>query len=106
MTRLQELERSELGGRVLRAHWKWAENHLMLWLLFSLTVFGGAWFLFDYMGADDRSRTPALILLATLLIINAIWRATGALAARLEMTFILRRGEPTPTTGIKDYPTE
>lgn len=81
-------------ARILRAHWKWTGTHLRLWILYTVVVFGGTWAIFDYIGADDRARLPALILLATLLILNAIWRATGALAARLEETYLSHRDEP------------
>lgn len=39
----------------------------------------------DYLGADEDVRTQALIILATITLVNAIWRATGALAARIEL---------------------
>ena len=41
--------------------------------------------MFDYVDADDRIRVPAFVLLSTLIIVNAIWRAVGALAARLAL---------------------
>jgi hypothetical protein len=81
------------GARILHANWQWAGRHLELWILLTIMVSGGAWALFDYIATDDRARLPALILLATLLILNAIWRATGALAARLEETYLKHRDE-------------
>lgn len=71
--------------RILREHWQWAGGYAIFWIIFTIFIFGGAHLLFDYLGADDRARVPAFIFLATLVLVNAIWRAAGALAARLEL---------------------
>ena len=34
---------------------------------------------------NDNVRTQSLVLLATITLVNAIWRAVGALAARIEL---------------------
>jgi hypothetical protein len=90
---LQRLQRSEEGRSFVSCHWKWAGHHPMLWLLVSLMAFGGLWLIFDFMRIPDSTRLPAQVLLSTLLVINAIWRATGALAAPMEMIYVLRRDE-------------
>jgi len=71
--------------RILRGHWEWAGRYAVFWIIFTIVNFGGAHLVFEYFGADDRVRVACFILLATLILINAIWRAAGALAARLEI---------------------
>ena len=71
--------------RILREHWEWAGRYAIFWVVFTIFIFGGAHLLFDYLGTDDRARVLAFIFLATLVLVNAVWRAAGALAARLEL---------------------
>jgi hypothetical protein len=71
--------------RVLREHWEWGGRYAMLWIIFTIVIFGGAHLLFDYLGTDERVRVLAFIFLSTLVLVNAIWRAAGALAARLDL---------------------
>jgi len=70
--------------RILHEDWAWAGRYAMVWIIFTLLILGGAHLLFDYLGADANLRILAFMLLATLIIVSAIWRAAGALAARLE----------------------
>ena len=71
--------------RILREHWEWAGRYAIFWVVFTIVIFGGAHLLFDYLGTDDQTRVLAFIFLATLVLVNAVWRAAGALAARLEL---------------------
>jgi hypothetical protein len=71
--------------RILREHWEWAGRYAIFWAVFTILIFGGAHLLFDYLGTDDRARVLAFIFLATLVLVNAVWRAAGALAARLDL---------------------
>lgn len=71
--------------RILREHWEWAGRYAIFWVIFTILIFGGAHLLFDYFGTDERARVLAFIFLGTLVVVNAIWRAAGALAARLEL---------------------
>jgi hypothetical protein len=57
----------------------------LFWIVVTLLIFGAVYVLLDYLGADEAVRTQALIILATISVLNAIWRATGALAARIEL---------------------
>jgi hypothetical protein len=77
--------------RIIRAHWEWAGRYAIIWIIVTVLVFGGMFFIFDFLGADDSVRTPSLVLLATITIINAIWRAAGALAARIELMLMTKR---------------
>lgn len=71
--------------RILREHWEWAGRYAIFWIIFTILIFGGAHLLFDYLGTDEQARVLAFIFLGTLVLVNAIWRAAGALAARLEL---------------------
>jgi hypothetical protein len=71
--------------RIVRAHWEWAGGYAMLWTIVTVVIFGGVFLMLDYLGADDSVRTQSLVLLATITLVNAIWRAVGALAARIEL---------------------
>jgi hypothetical protein len=77
--------------RIIRAHWEWAGRYAIIWIIVTVLVFGGMFLMFDFLGADDSVRTPSLVLLATITIINAIWRAAGALAARIELMLMTKR---------------
>jgi len=90
---------SDEERRVLKEHWEWGGGWAMIWIIFTLLIFGGAHFLFDTMGFDDRIRIPAYIMLATLVLVNAIWRAAGALAARIELA--TRENRPDGQQGIQ-----
>jgi hypothetical protein len=76
--------------RIIRAHWEWAGGYAILWIIGTVVVFGGISFVLDYLGADDGVRMSSLVLLATITIVNAVWRAVGALAARIELMMLAR----------------
>ncbi len=69
----------------MRAHWEWAGRYALFWIIVTVVIFGGIFLLMDQLGADENVRTQSLILLATVTLLNAIWRAVGALAARIEL---------------------
>lgn len=69
----------------MRAHWEWAGGHALFWIIATVIIFAGIFLVLDYLGVDDNVRTQSLILLATVTLVNAIWRAVGALAARIEL---------------------
>jgi hypothetical protein len=45
----------------------------------------GIFLALDYFGADDSVRIETLVLLGTITLVKAIWRAAGALGARIEL---------------------
>jgi hypothetical protein len=53
-------------------------------LVACFVILGGALAVFEYTGLEERARTPALILLATMILINVVWRAVASLAGRIE----------------------
>jgi hypothetical protein len=82
--------------RIIRAHWEWAGRYAVLWIIGTIAIFAGISFVLDYLGADDWIRMSSLVLLATTTIVNAIWRATGALAARIELMMSTARSRASP----------
>jgi hypothetical protein len=84
--------------RIMRAHWEWAGRYAMIWIIVTILIFGGITLMFDFFGADDNVRTPSLVLLATITIVNAIWRAAGMLAARIELMLVAKRNRDRPNT--------
>jgi hypothetical protein len=69
----------------IRAHWDWAGGYAMFWIIITVLLFGGVFLAFDYFGADENVRIQSTVLLATIILVNAIWRAVEALAARIDL---------------------
>ena len=63
----------------------------MFWIIVTVLIFGGVSLMLDYLGADESVRTPSLVLLATITLVNAIWRAAGVLTARIELMMMGRQ---------------
>ena len=76
---------------IIRAHWEWAGGYAKFWIIVTVLLFGGVFLAFDYFGADDSVRIQSVVLLATIILVNAIWRAVGALAARIDL--MLKAGQ-------------
>ena len=70
---------------IIRAHWEWAGGYAKFWILVTVLLFGGVFLAFDYFGADASLRIQSVVLLATIILVNTIWRAVGALAARIDL---------------------
>ena len=70
---------------IVRAHWEWAGGYAKFWIIVTVALFGGIFLAFDYFGAYDSVRIQSVVLLATIILVNAIWRAVGALAARIDL---------------------
>jgi hypothetical protein len=71
--------------RVMRVHWEWAGGYALIWIIVTIVIFGGIFLMLDYAGASDSVKMQSFVLLATITILNAIWRAAGLLAARIEL---------------------
>jgi hypothetical protein len=76
-TRRRKPDLSPDEMRILREHWEWSGNYALLWIIGTIVIFGGIFVLLDFFEAEDRVRLPSLIMLATLTVVNAIWRAAG-----------------------------
>lgn len=77
--------------RSLRAHWEWSGRYAMLWIVVTVIIFGGIFAMLDILGAGERVQVPSLILLLAITTVNAIWRAAGVLAARIEVMLATKR---------------
>jgi hypothetical protein len=82
--------------RVMRAHWEWSGRYAMLWIIVTIMIFSGVFLVLDYLDADDSSKTLSLFLLVTITLLNAVWRAAGALAARIELMLMSRQDHDNP----------
>ena len=76
---------------IIRTHWEWAGGYAKFWIIVTVLIFGGVFLAFDYFGADDNVRIQSVVLLATIILVNTIWRAAGALAARIDL--MLKAGQ-------------
>jgi hypothetical protein len=73
-----------------REHMSWAYRFSGFWLILALGVFAAAYFVTEQGEIAQESRTVMFIMLATLIIINAIWQATALALARLENVILPR----------------
>jgi hypothetical protein len=74
--------------RIVRSNWEWAGRYALFWIIVTLFIFGAIFAVLDYGNASESVRTQSFVLLATITLLNAIWRAVGALAARIELMLI------------------
>lgn len=68
---------------ILREHFRWASRFALLWIIFTVLLFAGAGWLFDELGAPEGLRAPAAVLVATIIIVHAIWISAGVAVSRL-----------------------
>jgi hypothetical protein len=73
------------SGRIIRIHKKWADGLTIIWQILVIAVFGGIFLLFEHLQVDVQDRNSALILLAAVTIVSAIWQAAGLAVARVHM---------------------
>jgi hypothetical protein len=74
--------------RIMRSNWEWAGRHALFWIIITLVIFGAIFAVLDYGNATEGVRVQSFVLLATITLLNAIWRAVGLLAARTELMLI------------------
>jgi hypothetical protein len=75
---------TDLSRQALQRHLKWARGLAIFWSVLALAVFGAAFALSNLFEIADAERVPALVMLGTLIILNAIWHAVGMLLVRFE----------------------
>jgi hypothetical protein len=71
--------------RIIRIHKRWADGFTVIWHLLTLVVFGAVYVFLDRSGVDPVDRNSALILLGVMVLMTALWQATGATIARIHM---------------------
>ena len=73
------------SARILRLHKRWADGFTIIWQLLTLVLFGAAYVYFDRSAIAPAERNSALILLGVMILIAALWQATGLAIARIHM---------------------
>lgn len=73
--------------RILKLHKRWADRYTLLWQLFVLALLAGLEFILSYVGIELPERTALVTLLATMVIVAAIWQAADLAIARVHMIF-------------------
>jgi predicted metal-binding membrane protein len=73
------------SARIIRLHKKWADGFTVVWHLLTLVVFGAVYVFLDRSGVSPVDRNSALILLGVMLLMTALWQATGLAIARIHM---------------------
>lgn len=73
------------SGRILKIHKKWADGFTVIWQILIIALFGGVYFGLSHLQTDRQDRNSALILLAVVIIVAAIWQAAGMAVARVHM---------------------
>jgi hypothetical protein len=70
---------------VIKLHKSWADRFMILWFVFTVTLFAGVSFLLNDSAMEAGTRTNAYILLAVIVIVGAVWQAAGMTIARVHM---------------------
>jgi hypothetical protein len=70
---------------IMRSNWEWSGRYALFWIIVTLFIFGAVFAVLDYGDATESVRIQSFVLLATITLLNAIWRAVGVLAARIEL---------------------
>ena len=71
--------------RIIKLHKRWADGYTLLWQIFILLLFGGIYLVLEQAGVGAQERTTTFVLLATMVLVAAIWQATGLGIARVHM---------------------
>jgi hypothetical protein len=86
---------SDRTTEIMRSNWEWAGRYALFWIIVTLFIFGVIFAVLDYGDVSESIRIQSFVLLATITLLNAIWRAVGALAARTELMLIrVTGGQP------------
>lgn len=73
------------SAKILRLHKRWADGFTIIWHLLTLVLFGAAYVFLDKSAVDPTERNSALILLGFMILMTALWQATGLAIARIHM---------------------
>ncbi|WGS02202.1 hypothetical protein MTX26_15855 [Bradyrhizobium sp. ISRA443] len=71
--------------RIIKLHKRWADRHMVLRQAFTLALLAGFQFFLDNIGVQTLDRAGIEVLLATMVVMAAIWQAAGLAIARLHM---------------------
>jgi hypothetical protein len=73
------------SAQIIRIHKKWADGFTIIWQILVIVLFGGIYLLLGHLQVGEQDRNSALILLAVVVIVSAIWQAVGLAVARVHM---------------------
>ena len=79
---------------ILSEHLSWARGLAIFWIIMSFAIFGAAFGLIEYLEIASELRPIVFVILGTLLVVNAIWQATGLALARMERVILPRMQNP------------
>jgi hypothetical protein len=71
--------------RIIKLHKRWADGYTLLWQIFVLFLFGGIYIGLEQFGVGAAERAAALVLLAVMVLVAAIWQSMGLGIARVHM---------------------
>lgn len=75
---------------LLREHLSWASRFAIFWFGLALIIFAGAHALSEFLSLTSEIRPLLFIMVGTMLILNAIWQATGLALSRIERVVLPR----------------
>ena len=87
------MARDEQRLALLSEHLGWARTYGIYRLIMCLAVFGGAYAVAEMIELSPEHLVPLLIMLGTIIVVNAVWQAAGLLVVRLEQV-VLPRARP------------
>jgi hypothetical protein len=84
------MQRNEQQLANLRDHMGWARTYAIYWLVMCLAVLGGGYVMAELVGLTPDTRGPLLIVLGTIIVVNAVWQAAALTIIRLEEVVLPR----------------
>jgi len=72
-------------GAILWLHRNWSDLYMTLWQAGVLAVFAAIFLILKFVDASPLSCVGAYMLIASLLVVGAIWHAAGVAAARIHL---------------------
>ncbi len=70
---------------IIKLHKTWADRYTIAWQMIAIGVIAGIYFLMQQMNVAPGERTTAVILLAAIVTVSAVWQAAGLAIARIHM---------------------
>lgn len=70
---------------IIKLHKAWADRYTIVWQIIAVGVIAGIYILTQQIEVAPQERTNALILLAAIVIVSAVWQAAGLAVARIHM---------------------
>ena len=77
----------------IREHMRWARTYALYWLVMCLVLFGGAYAIAEFTELAVELRVPLLLMVGTIIVVNAVWQAAGLTIIRLEQIVLPRAVE-------------